>query len=364
VTVSSTSGQSVIVRVTVPAGTSPGNYQGRVKYQMSVGAANANFDFCVTVPSIAGTTTSLVSSSNPSTYGSSVTFTANVSPSPAGAGTVTFKDGSTTICSNVALAGDTATCSTSTLSKVGSPHSITAAYSGATGFSASTSSSLSQTVSPKALSITAANQTKTYGDTLTFDETSPSADFSVVGLVNGDTVTSVSLASAGAAASATVALSPYAITPSAAVGTGLGNYTISYLNGKLFVLYSTASCLGSPGHQILQPINANPNVDLSVFKQGSTVPAKFRVCDANGNSIGTAGVVSSFRLTSLTTLSESQIIDETVVSTTPDTAFRWSSTDQQWIYNISTKNLTAKKTYGYTIALDDGSKIQFQFGLK
>ena len=42
---------------------------------------------------------------------------------------------------------------------------------------------------------------------------------------------SVSLASPGAPATATVAGSPYPITASAAVGTGLGNYTISYVDG-------------------------------------------------------------------------------------------------------------------------------------
>ena len=60
-------------------------------------------------------------------------------------------------------------------------------------------------------------------------------EFTTSGLVNGDTVTSVTLTSTGAAATATVAGSPYAIVPSAAVGTGLGNYTISYVNGSLTV---------------------------------------------------------------------------------------------------------------------------------
>ena len=45
----------------------------------------------------------------------------------------------------------------------------------------------------------------------------------------------MTLTSAGAAATATVAGSPYAIVPSAAAGTGLGNYTISYVNGSLTV---------------------------------------------------------------------------------------------------------------------------------
>ena len=66
-----------------------------------------------------------------------------------------------------------------------------------------------------------------------FDTTSPSADFSVVGLVNADTVASVTLTSTGAAASASVAGSPYTIVIGGALGTGLGNYDITYVNGEL-----------------------------------------------------------------------------------------------------------------------------------
>jgi hypothetical protein len=131
------------------------------------------------------------------------------------------------------------------------------------------------------------------------------------------------------------------------------------------VIYAIGgSCLGSPGHQILQPINANWSVDLSVFKQGSTVPAKFRVCDANGVSIGTTGVVTKFALVQKLSLAGSETIDEVVVSTTPDTAFRWSATDQQWIFNMATKTLKANTTYVYQITLNDGSTIDFRFGLK
>ena len=102
----------------------------------------------------------------------------------------------------------------------------------------------------------------------------------------------------------------------------------------------------------------------SVFKQGSTVPAKFRVCDANGVSIGTAGVVASFKLVQVIAGTTSSTVNEDVVSTTPDTAFRWSASDQQWIFNINTKNLTVGNTYVYNITLNDSSVIAFQFGLK
>lgn len=49
-------------------------------------------------------------------------------------------------------------------------------------------------------------------------------------------------------------------------------------------------------------------------------------------------------------------------ATTPDTAFRW--TGDQWIFNINTKGLNSGSTYVYQIKLNDGSIIQFQYGLK
>ncbi len=65
-------------------------------------------------------------------------------------------------------------------------------------------------------------------------------EFSTIGLLNADTVTSVTLTSPGAVATAPVSGSPYPITPSAAVGSGLGNYTISYFDGDLGVTPAAA----------------------------------------------------------------------------------------------------------------------------
>jgi hypothetical protein len=81
------------------------------------------------------------------------------------------------------------------------------------------------------LTITASNLSKCFGQTLTFAGT----EFLSSGLVGTDVISNVTLTSAGAASSATVAGSPYSIVPSAAVGSGLGNYTISYNNGSLTV---------------------------------------------------------------------------------------------------------------------------------
>jgi hypothetical protein len=137
------------------------------------------------------------------------------------------------------------------------------------------------------------------------------------------------------------------------------NYNAATATVQIAVKYSTAACDGDLGHTILQPINPN---GLSTFKQGSTVPAKFRVCNANGNSVGTAGVVKSFNIIQTINGTPSDVT-ESVDSTTPDTAFRWDPTAQQWIFNISTKSMLAHTTYVFAIGLNDGSVIQFQFGL-
>jgi len=93
------------------------------------------------------------------------------------------------------------------------------------------------------------------------------------------------------------------------------------------------------------------------------VPAKFRVCNANGISIGTAGVVSSVALAQILNGTTADV-DESVSSTSSDTSFRWDPSAQQWIFNISTTNLPAGQTYLYRIQLNDGSSINFRFGLK
>jgi autotransporter-associated beta strand protein len=92
------------------------------------------------------TSTSLVSNTNPSTQGASVTFTATISPSPGTVGTVTFLNNGVPLSggSNIAVSGGVAQFSTTSL-PAGS-NSITAVYSGGTGFNGSTSNAVSQVV--------------------------------------------------------------------------------------------------------------------------------------------------------------------------------------------------------------------------
>jgi subtilisin family serine protease len=85
----------------------------------------------------------LAAGTNPSTFGSSLTFQATVAPGSA-TGTVTFFDGTSAISGPVPVGGGIASFTTSTLS--GGPHSITAQYSGDTNFNPATSAPLIQNV--------------------------------------------------------------------------------------------------------------------------------------------------------------------------------------------------------------------------
>jgi hypothetical protein len=131
----------------------------------------------------------------------------------------------------------TSTGTVATAAVAGSPYAIVA--SAATGGSfAATDYTISYvngtlTVTPAALTITANNATKVYGQTTAFT----GGEFTASGLVNSETISNVLLASPGAVATAGVTGSPYAITASAASGGtfNAANYTLSYVNGALTV---------------------------------------------------------------------------------------------------------------------------------
>src|SRR5271157_4310258 len=167
-------------------------------------------------------TLTVTANSATKTYGDAVTF----------AGTEFTTDGLVNgdSVSGVTLTSDGAAA---TAQVSGSPYAIVASDAAGSGLSNYTISYTngSLTVSQKALTVTANSATKTYGDAVTFAGT----EFTTDGLVNGDSVSGVSLTSDGAAATAQVSGSPYAIVASDAAGSGLSNYTISYTNGSLTV---------------------------------------------------------------------------------------------------------------------------------
>ncbi len=136
-----TGGQAVLGVSTLSAGKHnvTAAYSGNSNYSTSLSPVLTQ-----TVNNAAtATTTSVVSSANPSTVGQAVAFTATVSSSSA-TGTVQFNIDGTAAGSPLTLTGGQATFSTSALS-IGT-HTITATYSGDSNNLGSTSTALTQTV--------------------------------------------------------------------------------------------------------------------------------------------------------------------------------------------------------------------------
>lgn len=138
-------------------------------------------------------------------------------------------------------------------------------------------------------------------------------------------------------------------------------YEVAMAEVRLAVLYSTGACLGEAGHAVLPPIAAD---GTSVFRANRTVPVKFRVCDANGQSIGTPDVVASFGLVRIAPPAGETVVDLPVESTGTSDTFRWDPTARQWIMNLATAGLSANAAYEYQITLNDGSAIEVRFTLR
>ena len=173
----------------------------------------------------------------------------------------------------------TSTGATATATVAGSPYAIVASNATGSGLNnyIITYVNGSLTVNRALLTITADNASKTYGQTLTFNGT----QFTTSGLLNSNSVSSVTMTSAGAAAAATVAGSPYAIAASAAKGVGLSNYSITYITGALTV------------NQAILTITAD-NINKIYGQTFTFNGAEFTTSGlVNGNSVGSVTFTSA-----------------------------------------------------------------------
>jgi hypothetical protein len=164
----------------------------------------------------ASTTTAVTSSTNPSNFGQSVTFTATITPSPGNNGSITFViDGTSE--APAALSSGRATFSISSLS-VGS-HTVRADYSGATNFAASSGSlSGGQSVvrANTTTGVSTSGSPSTYGTSVTFTATVTSSGGTPTGSVtfsvDSTQVQTVSLNGSGQAQYTTTTLTAGAHT--------------------------------------------------------------------------------------------------------------------------------------------------------
>src|SRR5262249_48706737 len=171
----------------------------------------------------APTATTVSSSANTAVYGQAVTFTATVTGggTPVGEGTVTFYEGSTALFGPVTVdASGHASYLTSSLSVAGSPHMITAKYSGTTNFITSSSNSISLAINPRVLHVSATAMDRAYDGTTTATVTL--SDDRITGDVLTDSNTSATFSDKNVGSAKTVTVSGISISGAAA-----GNYTLA-----------------------------------------------------------------------------------------------------------------------------------------
>ena len=141
-------------------------------------------------------------------------------------------------------------------------------------------------ITAQALTVSEPHAIKAYGETFS------SAGFTTSGLVNGETVGSVTLTSTGQAATAGVAGSPYAIVPSNATGGSFtpSNYSISYVNGALTVTPAPLTITAQDVGKVYGQTAALTGFDASALVNGETVGS---VTLTSAGHAATAGVVGS-----------------------------------------------------------------------
>jgi uncharacterized repeat protein (TIGR03803 family) len=237
----------------------------------------------------ASTTLALTSSVNPSGLDQPVTFTAAISPQYSGqaSGTVSFKDGATTLGSTT-VSGNAASLTTSSLA-VGT-HSISAGYSGDINFTGSTSNTLSQVVTTVKTATTttlvSSRNPSVSGKPVTFTALVSSSAGTPTGKIeflNGTTVLATVTLKSGAAKYTTSQLPPGSNTITA-VYSGDSNHSGSTSPAVDQVVQAptttTITSLPNPsvyGQAVIltatvtATIGAPPDGEAVTFKQGSTL---------------------------------------------------------------------------------------------
>src|SRR5712692_2442114 len=255
----------------------------------------------------AGTTTSLTSSTNPSVSGQTATLTATVAAVSPGSGTatgtVTFKDGLTTLGTGTLNAG-VATFASSTLAL--GAHSITAVYGGDTNFTGSTSSTLSQVVNQASTTttVTSSANPSVFGQGVTFTATvaavAPGSGTATgtVTFKDGATTLGTGTLSAGQATFATSSLTVATHSITAVYG-GDPNFvtsTSSALSQAVNQASTGTSLTSSPNPSVFGQ-TVNFTVTVSAVAPCEATPAGAVKLKMGPNSLGAPGTLSGGQAT-------------------------------------------------------------------
>jgi hypothetical protein len=281
------SGVATFTTSLLPAGTDPlkATFPGTVDYGSSTSS----------IVSVTVSYALLASSPNPSDYGQSVTLTATVATGATG--TITFKDGGTTI-GTATISSATATMSTSTLT--GGSHSLTAVYSGDGSHTGGSSAVVTQVVNKitPSLAVTTSGQS-TYLSPVTITATLPTGTTGTVTFTSGAISLGSATVSGGSASITTTALPVNSSNTITATYGGDNNYnSTSNTTTRAVTKASPSSTVTSSAN----PANSGVTVTFT-----DTLPTSVTgtVTFTSGGStlIGTSNVVNGIATISTSTLS-------------------------------------------------------------
>ena len=232
----------------------------------------------------AETTTTLTTSPNPSSLGQAVTLTATVAPVAPGTGvptgTVTFRDGDTTIGTATLDATGSASIIISTFTAAS--HSLTAAYGGGGNFLASTSAAVTQVVNgATTTTLTTSPNPSTVGQAVTLTATvaavAPATGVPTGTVTFKDGATAIGTATLGATESTSITVSTFA--------RGSHSLTAVYGGSPDFQTSTSAAVTQVVNAETATTLTATPNP--SRFGQAVTLTATVAlVVPATGTPTG------------------------------------------------------------------------------
>ena len=285
--------------------------------------------------------------------------------------TVTFSSGSTQFTSSGLENGETIGSVTVAVTNNGGAatadvgsYTITASSPTGGTFDASnyniTYDSGTLSVNGASLTITASDQSKTYGQTVIFS--SGSTQFTSSGLENGETIGSVTLVVTNNGGAATADVASYTITASAATGGtfSASNYSITYDTGTLTVntaaLTITASDQSKTYGQTVTFSSGSTQFTSSGLENGETI-GSVTLAVSNSGGAATAAAGGSYTITASAptggtfSASNYSITYDTGTLTVNTAALTITASDQS-------------KTYGQTVTFSSGSTQFTSSGLE
>lgn len=203
-----------------------------------------------------------------------------------------------------------------------------------------TQPSLTADITSAALTITANNGSKTYGQTYTVG--AGSTDFTSSGLQNSETIGSVTIASTGALA--TAAVGSYTIIPTAATGGTFtaSNYSITYNVGTLTVNPASLIITANNGTKVYGTTQSTPVSDSNAF--GSTGLQNGETIGSVTLTYGSGALAATDAVGSTSTITASAAVGGT-----------FTASNYTIIYTPNSGTLTVTAA-PLTITADDASK--------